>query len=81
VPEQVQNRILNLLADASDDNASAEGATHKGVHASAALALRFVLGMWVASAREVAPPTPDTVTLQKIPIETSPESQVVLQRR
>jgi hypothetical protein len=56
-------------------------ATWLPVVASAALALGFGLGMWVASAREVAPTTPDAVTLQKIPIETSPQSQVVLQRR
>jgi hypothetical protein len=56
-------------------------ATWLPVVASAALALGFVLGMWVASAREVAPTTSGTATLQKIPIQTSPQSQVVLQRR
>jgi hypothetical protein len=56
-------------------------ATWLPVVASAALALGFVLGMWVAGAREVAPTAPGTVTLQKIPIETSPQSQAVLQRR
>jgi len=56
-------------------------ATWLPVVASAALALGFILGMWVASAREVAPATPGTVTLQKMPIETSPQSQVVPQRR
>jgi len=56
-------------------------ATWLPIVASAALALGFILGMWVASAREVAPTTPGTVTLQKMPIETSPQSQVVPQRR
>jgi hypothetical protein len=56
-------------------------ATWLPVVASAALALGFVLGMWVASVREVAPTTPGTVTLQKMPIETSPHSQVVPQPR
>lgn len=51
------------------------------VIASAALALGFFLGTWFASVREVAPTTPGTVTLQKMPVETSPQSQVVLQRR
>jgi hypothetical protein len=31
--------------------------------------------------REVAPTTPGTVTLEKVPIETSPQSQVMPQRR
>ena len=56
-------------------------ATWLPVVASAALALGFVLGMWVAGVREVVPATPGTVTLQKMPIETSPQSQVVPQRR
>jgi hypothetical protein len=51
------------------------------VVASAALPLGFILGTWFASVREVAPTTPGTVTLQKMPIEASPRSQVVPQRR
>jgi hypothetical protein len=56
-------------------------ATWLPVVASAALALGFVLGTWFASVREVAPTTPGTVRLQKMPIETAPQSQVMPQRR
>jgi hypothetical protein len=56
-------------------------ATWLPVVACAALALGFVLGIWVASVREAAPTTPGAVTLQKMPVETSPQSQVVPQRR
>jgi hypothetical protein len=56
-------------------------ATWLPVVASAALALGFVLGTWFASVREVAPTTPGTVRLQKMPMETSPQSQVMPQRR
>ena len=56
-------------------------ATWLPVVASAALALGFVLGTWFASVREVAPTTPGTVTLQKMPIETSPQSQLMPPRR
>ena len=56
-------------------------ATWLPVVASAALALGFVLGMWFANVREVAPTTEGTATLQKMPMETSPQSQVVPQRR
>lgn len=56
-------------------------ATWLPVVASATLALGFVLGTWFASVREVAPTTPGIVTLQKMPVETSPQSQVVPQRR
>jgi hypothetical protein len=51
------------------------------VVASAALAVGFVLGTWFASVREVAPTTPGTVTLEKIPIEASPQSQVPQRRK
>ena len=56
-------------------------ATWLPVVASAALALGFVLGTWFASVRGAAPTTPGTATLQNMPIETSPQSQVVPQRR
>jgi hypothetical protein len=51
------------------------------VVASAALALGFVLGTWFGSTPKVASATPGTSTLQQLPIQTSPQPQVIPQRR
>jgi hypothetical protein len=50
------------------------------VVASAALALGFVLGTWFASVPKVASATPGTSTSQPLPIQTSPQPQVIQQR-
>jgi len=55
-------------------------ATWLPVVASAALALGFVLGMWVASASKVASGTLGAGTSQQLPIQTVPQPQVIPQR-
>ena len=50
------------------------------VIASAALALGFVLGTWFASVPKVGSAPPDTNTLQQLPMQTSPQPQVIPQR-
>jgi len=55
-------------------------ATWLPVVASAALALGFVLGTWFASVPREASATPGTSTSQPLPIQTSPQPQVIQQR-
>jgi hypothetical protein len=55
-------------------------ATWLPVVASAALALGFVLGTWFASAPKVGSATPGPSTLRQLPIQTSPQPQVIPQR-
>jgi hypothetical protein len=50
------------------------------VVASAALALGFVLGTWVAGISKVAPATPGTVTLQKVPVESKRQGKHTIDR-
>lgn len=55
-------------------------ATWLPVVASAALALGFVLGTWFARVLKVGSATPGPSTLQALPIQTSPQLQIIPQR-